>query len=385
MSNYISSDKKLGILGGGQLGKMLIQAASKWDITICVLDPNPECSCAPYAHEFTVGKFSDYEAVLNFGRTVDVITIEIENVNTDALRKLQEEGKIVHPSPEVIDTIKDKGRQKTFYRDNELSTSDFKILNAKDDVLSKINSGDITLPFVQKLCREGYDGRGVVVIKSEGDLENLLEGETIIEPLVDIDKEISVILSRNESGEINVFPPVEMEFNPEANLVEMLLAPARIDENFASKAMDLGKQVIQSLNLVGVMAVEMFLTKKGEILINETAPRPHNSGHQTIEANESSQYEQHLRAILIFPLGSVDQKSPAIMINVLGSKGFEGKVDYKEVNEVLKMKGSHLHLYGKKETRPFRKMGHITICGNDIDDLIEKGNHLKKVFRVEAK
>jgi len=385
MSIYISSEKKLGILGGGQLGKMLIQEASKMDITCCILDPNPECSSAPYAHEYTQGKFTDYNDVLNFGRTVDVITIEIENVNTEALKKLRDEGKIIHPSPEVIEIIKDKGKQKQFYQDNHLSTSNFEILDSKEEVLRRIDSGDIKLPFVQKLCREGYDGRGVAVIRDQNDLEKLLDAESIIEPLVDIAKELSVIVSRNERGEINVFPPVEMEFNPEANLVEMLLAPAIISDEDSTIAMNLGKRVIESLNLIGVLAVELFLTKEGEILINESAPRPHNSGHQTIEANESSQYDQHLRAILNMPLGSVRQRFPAIMINVLGSEGFTGKVDYKEIDEVLKMEGAHLHLYGKKETRPFRKMGHITICGENIEDIINKGNHLKKVFRVEAK
>ncbi len=385
MSTYISSDKKLGILGGGQLGKMLIQAASRWDIHISVLDPNPECSCAPFAHEFTTGKFTDYETVLAFGRQCDLITIEIENVNTDALRTLREEGKTVYPSPEVIETIKDKGKQKTFYRDNNLDTSEFQFVSGGEEIKDLINKGDLNYPFVQKLCREGYDGRGVAVIKSESDLGKLLEGESIIEPLVDIDKEISVIISRNSNGEVNVFPPVEMEFDPEANLVDMLLAPARIDEETAERAMNLGKGVVEALDHVGVIAVEMFLTKDGEILINESAPRPHNSGHQSIEANVSSQYEQHVRAILNLPLGSVDQRSSAVMINVLGDKGHTGRVVYRNLEDVLNIDGAYLHLYGKKDTKPFRKMGHITIIGDELNDLMDKGRKIKNVLRVEAK
>ena len=385
MSHYISSDLKLGILGGGQLGKMLIQSASLWDINCHVLDPNPECSAATYANGYMEGAFNDYTSVMEFGKDKDVLTIEIENVNTEALRELRDMGKKVHPSPEVIETIKDKGKQKAFYRDHNLATSEFKLITGKPRILSDLEKGDISFPFVQKLCREGYDGRGVAVIRSTDDLEKLLDGESIIEPLVDIDKEISVMLSRNEKGEINVFDPVEMEFSDEANLVEMLIAPARIDDQIAKSAMELGKRVVEELKLVGVMAVEMFLTKEGEVLINESAPRPHNSGHQTIEANESSQYEQHVRAILGIPLGSTKRLHKAIMINVLGEKGFTGKVDYKGIGEVLSTEGARLHVYGKKETKPFRKMGHITIIGEDLKDLIEKGHHLKKVIRVEAK
>jgi 5-(carboxyamino)imidazole ribonucleotide synthase len=385
MSGFISSKKKLGILGGGQLGKMLIQAASRWDINCCVLDPAADCPSAHLANEFTLGKFNDFDAVYSFGRNMDVLTIEIENVNTDALRKLREEGVLVHPSPEVIDTIKDKGKQKNFYRKHKLATSEFEIVSSKEVLLNKIESGELTYPFVQKLCREGYDGRGVAVIKSKSELNKILDGESVIEPLVNIQKEISVILSRNEDGEINAFPPVEMEFSEEANLVEMLIAPARIDAEMMTRAEKLGRQVIEALDLVGVMAVEMFLTKEGELLINESAPRPHNSGHHTIEANESSQYEQHLRAILGYSLGSTAQKSAAVMINVLGSKGFTGRVNYVNAETVLQSEGAHLHIYGKKQTKPFRKMGHITICGKDIEGLMVKAGYLKKVLRVEAK
>lgn len=385
MSEFISGKKKLGILGGGQLGKMLIQAASRWDVTCAVLDPNENCSAAPYAHEFTKGAFNDYDSVLNFGRGVDVITIEIENVNTEALKKLRDEGKTIHPSPEVIETIKDKGKQKSFYKENNLNTSAFRIVESKEEILTEISFGKITLPFVQKLCREGYDGRGVAVIKDENDLGKLLDGESVIEDMVDIHKEIAVLLSRNEKDEVNAFPPVEMEFNAEANLVEMLIAPARIDNEVVEKAVDLGKKVISSLNLVGLLAVEMFIDSKGDILINESAPRPHNSGHHTIEGNVTSQYDQLLRAILNLPLSTTKEISKAVMINVLGDKGFSGDVDFKNLDKVFETEGAYLHLYGKKDTKPFRKMGHITICGSNHDDLINKANDIKKVLKVQAK
>lgn len=385
MSDFFSGSKKLGILGGGQLGKMLIQAASKWDITCCVLDPTADCPASYYAHEFLKGNFNNYDDVLKFGRRVDLITIEIENVNTEALRQLQKEGKVVYPSPDVIDTIKDKGRQKEFYKENHLPTSDFKIVKDKKALIDAVESGDILFPFVQKLCTEGYDGRGVSVIKSKDDLEKLLEGKSVIENLVSIRKEISVIVSRNHRGDMKAFPPIEMEFNAEANLVEMLIAPALIDGELNKSAEVLGRKVAESLALVGVIAVEMFVTADGNLLINESAPRPHNSGHHTIEANVTSQYEQHLRAILGLPFGSTDQTRKAIMINLLGSKGYNGPVDYVNLEEAMEMEGVHIHIYGKKETKPFRKMGHITICGEDLNEMTKTAERLKKTLKVQSK
>ncbi|HAW52779.1 MAG TPA: 5-(carboxyamino)imidazole ribonucleotide synthase [Flavobacteriales bacterium] len=384
MEEVLSGGTRIGILGGGQLGKMFIQAASQLDIYCAILDPNPQCPAAPLANNYVQGDFSKYEDVLKFGECADVITIEIENVNTDALKVLRDQGKRVHPSPEVIETIKDKGNQKNFYRDNNIHTSDFTIYPNGPSILEGLGQGLINYPFVQKACREGYDGRGVAVIRGENDLKKLLNTESIIEPIVDIDREVAVILSRNEKGEINVFPIVEMEFSPEANLVELLVSPARIDSEKEEKAISLGKKVVESLELIGLIAVEMFVTKSGEILVNESAPRPHNSGHHTIEANVSSQYEQHLRAITGMPLGSCNPVSPAVMINVLGSEGFSGDVVYKNAEEVLNTPGAHFHIYGKKQTKPFRKMGHITICGNDVESLIERGKQLKNLVRVEA-
>lgn len=385
MNNWFSGKLKVGVLGGGQLGKMLIQASSRWDVHVAVLDPTKDCPAAHIANEFVQGRFNNYDDVIAFGRDKDVLTIEIENVNTKALRELRDRGIEVHPSPEVIETIKDKGLQKEFYRDHGIDAPEFRRFSGREDVLNAVEIGDLSIPFVQKACREGYDGRGVAVISAEEDLGKLLDTDCIVEPKVDIEKELSVILSRNASGEVNVFPSVEMEFSPEANLVEMLISPARIGEELEEKAVALGKKVVEAFEIVGLIAVEMFLTSDGRILVNESAPRPHNSGHHTIEANVSSQYEQHLRSILGLPLGHCHAHSSAVMVNVLGAEGHTGQVHYVGTEKVLETAGAHLHLYGKKETKPFRKMGHLTICGDDLEALIKTGNSLKNVIRAEAK
>lgn len=384
MENSLSAGKKLGILGGGQLGKMLIQAASQWDLIIHVLDPDPTCPSAHYCHQYTEGSFKDYDTVYQFGQKVDVLTIEIENVNTDALKKLKEEGKIVHPDPDVIALIKDKGLQKKFYREHKLATSDFEWYENPEALLDAVRTGALSLPFVQKKCTEGYDGRGVQVMRSEQDLEKVLPGESIAESLVDIAQEISVIVARNAQGDIICFPPVEMEFNPTANLVEMLLAPARISLEDQEKAEALARATIEKLDMVGVLAVEMFRTADGTIMINEVAPRPHNSGHQTIEANLTSQYAQHLRAVMDLPLGATDQVWPAVMINLLGAEGFTGPAIYDGVDQLMQTPGAYLHIYGKAQTKPFRKMGHITVMDRTLEAAVDKANQLKSVVRVIA-
>lgn len=369
---------RLGILGGGQLGKMLIQAASKWSVHTAVLDPDKDCPAAVLADEFTQGSFNDYEAVLGFGRGQDVITIEIENVNTEALEKLRSEGKTVHPSPEVIRMIKDKGRQKRFYLEHGIATAGFSMVAGREELKLCFAEGKIVFPAVQKLCTEGYDGRGVAVLRKAADLENALDGPSVVEDLVPIKKEISVVLSRNADGGIFYFPPVEMEFNSDANLIEMLIAPAGISKAESDAALKLAGKVIGSLGHVGVMAVEMFLTEKGEILVNESAPRPHNSGHHTIEACSVSQYDQHLRAVLGLPPVKPLQITKSVMVNILGT-GKPGRAAYQYLDEALMTEGASVHLYGKKYSKPFRKMGHITICGSDMNDLMKKGRELKKV------
>ncbi|MCB9335854.1 MAG: 5-(carboxyamino)imidazole ribonucleotide synthase [Flavobacteriales bacterium] len=381
---YISSDFKLGILGGGQLGKMLTLAASNWDIKTVVLDPSKECSAAHTCNEFVLGDFNDFNTVYEFGKKVDLITIEIENVNVEALKKLKQEGKKVLPCPDKLEIIKDKGLQKEFYENNQLPTSKFQLFSSEADIVKAVENQEIQLPFVQKLRKEGYDGRGVKVVENTNDLKDLLKGASLIEEKVTLKKELSVIVARSSNGEVKSFPVVEMEFNPQANLVEYLICPASISETIEEKAEKLAIDVVKSLDFVGLLAVEMFLDENDEILINEIAPRPHNSGHHTIESVVTSQYEQHLRAILGLPLGSTALKIPSIMVNVLGEPGFEGKVKYQGLKECLATEGVKLHVYGKKVTKPFRKMGHITILDKDLDNARKKADYIKEHFKVIA-
>lgn len=376
MKKFYDSDFKLGILGGGQLGRMLIQEAISFDIHVSVLDPSITCPCAALASSFTEGSFNDYDAVYNFGKTVDVLTIEIENVNTDALLALQKEGKKIYPSPENLITIKDKGLQKQFYADNNIPTSDFKLINTKEEIVS--------FPIVQKLRTGGYDGRGVQVLSSHSDLEHAFEEPSVLEDLVDIDKELSVIIARNPSGDIKSFPTVELEFNPRANLVEYLFAPADISQELENKANALAYRVADALDFVGILAVEMFLTKSGDVLVNEVAPRTHNSGHHTIESCHTSQFEQHLRAVIDLPLGDTELLSSAVMLNLLGEDGFTGNVEYRGIENVINIPGVHVHLYGKKETKPFRKMGHVTVLDQNLDKAKETALKIKKELKVEA-
>lgn len=381
MKNYFSTGFKIGILGGGQLGKMLIQAASAWDIDIYVLDPTDDCPASKLATKFVKGDFKDYESVYNFGKLVDLITIEIEHVNTDALLKLKEEGKTICPDPQTLKIIQDKGKQKDFFKDNNLISANYKIYEDHEAILSDIEEGKLNLPFMQKVCRFGYDGRGVQLVNSKKDLDNLLEGQSIVEDLVDIGKELSVIVCRNKFGEIKTYDPFEMEFNKNANLVEYLISPARVDADSRQIAVDLAEKTIKAFELVGVLAVEMFLDKDHNILINEVAPRPHNSGHHTIETALTSQYEQHIRAIMGLPLGSTDLIINSVMVNILGEDGFSGNVVYEGLDKCIKLDGVKVHIYGKKQTKPFRKMGHVTIIDKNIDNALKKADIVKHTLR----
>lgn len=381
MKNYFSTGFKIGILGGGQLGKMLIQAASAWDIDIYVLDPTDDCPASKLATKFVKGDFKDYESVYNFGKLVDLITIEIEHVNTDALLKLKEEGKTICPDPQTLKIIQDKGKQKDFFKDNNLISANYKIYQDHEAILSDIEKRKLNLPFVQKVCRFGYDGRGVQLVNSKKDLDNLLEGQSIVEDLVDIGKELSVIVCRNKFGEIKTYDPFEMEFHKNANLVEYLISPARIEKNSRQIAIDLAEKTIKAFELVGVLAVEMFLDKDHNILINEVAPRPHNSGHHTIETALTSQYEQHIRAIMGLPLGSTDLIINSVMVNILGEDGFSGNVVYEGLDKCIKLDGVKVHIYGKKQTKPFRKMGHVTIIDKNIDNALKKADIVKHTLR----
>lgn len=373
--------KKLGILGGGQLGRMLIQAAIDFDFKIKILDPDTEAPCKYIAHEFINGSLNDYETVMAFGADCDTITIEIENVNIEALEALEKQGKRVFPQPSVLRLIKDKRVQKEFYKSNGLPTADFILTDNQADT-KKYSS---FLPAVHKLGQGGYDGKGVQVIRSEADFSKAFDAPSVLEKMVDFEKELAVIVARNEDGETKTFPVVEMVFHPEANLVEYLFAPANISEEIEQKAEEIAIKTAQAFGIVGLLAVEMFLTKDGEILINEVAPRPHNSGHQTIRANDVSQFEQHLRAILNLPLGSTTAHSMAAMVNLLGEEGFSGEANYEGMNEIIKVEGVHPFLYGKKITKPFRKMGHITIIDQNFEKLKEKVNFVKETIKVISK
>lgn len=378
----MSNRKKLGILGGGQLGKMLSIAAGPWHYPIHMLDESSTFPAGPYSMGFTEGSFKDYEAVLAFGRQMDVVSIEIEHVNTAALEQLEKEGIKVHPAPRALNIIKDKGLQKQFYTQHNIPTSSYQLFDSEADLREAIAGGQLSFPFVQKSRTAGYDGKGVALLKSEADLEKILPGACLIEELVAIEKELSVIAARNERGEIATFPLVEMEFNEEANLVEFLLCPARVSDAVAQEADALARKVIGAFNVCGLLAVELFWTKSGEILVNEVAPRPHNSGHHTIESCLTSQFQQHLRAVLDLPLGNTASTSPAVMLNLLGEPGHTGPAQYQGFEDCLAIEGVFIHLYGKEITKPFRKMGHITILGASAEDAIEKAMRVKELLKV---
>ncbi len=380
--NYFSSDFKLGILGGGQLGKMLLYNTRKFDIYTTVLDASNEAPCKIACNKFHLGDLLDYDAVYNFGKQVDVLTFEIENVNVDALEALEREGVKVYPASKTLRTIQNKAKQKLFYTDNNLPTASFVRFAYTSEITEAIKNGGLDLPFVWKSAQFGYDGKGVKIVRSFTDLEGLPNVECIAEKLIPFKNELAVTVARNPSGDISVYPVVEMEFHPEANQVEYVICPARIDDSIAQKAKNVALKVSQAFKHVGLLAVEMFLTQDDEILINEVAPRPHNSGHQTIEASYTSQFEQHLRAILNLPLGNPDNKVAGVMVNLVGAENHTGKVKYENIETIMKLEGVTPHIYGKKETRPFRKMGHVTIVDENIDKAREKAELVKNSIKV---
>ncbi len=382
-----STTQKIGILGGGQLGKMLCLAAANWDFKTYILDPTAGCPASQVCTEHSPGDFNNYDDVLAFGRDKDLITIEIEHVNTDALRDLQAMGKTVHPNPDALDIIKDKGLQKEFYQKNGIPTARFELFEDEKALVKAIETGRWHLPLVQKTRTAGYDGKGVAVLRTKEDLKTkLLKGACLAEELADIQVELAVIAARNPSGDVAVFPAVEMDFHPEANLVEFLLCPARVPNLVEAEAEALAERVIRSLDICGLLAVELFLTKSGELLVNESAPRPHNSGHHTIDSAITNQFEQHLRAITDLPLGSGAQKvAAAVMINLLGEAGHKGPVHYEGAEQCLALEGVYLHLYGKALTSPFRKMGHATITAASVEAAIKKADLVKKYMKVVSK
>ncbi|MBG6187977.1 5-(carboxyamino)imidazole ribonucleotide synthase [Flavobacterium sp. CAN_S2] len=380
--NYFSSDFKLGILGGGQLGKMLLFDTRKFDIQTYVLDPSNEAPCKIACDQFFKGDLMDFETVYNFGKKVDVLTFEIELVNLEALVKLEEEGLKVFPSPKTLKLIQNKGIQKDFYTQNAIPTANYKRFDDLKSLVVSILDSKTKLPFVWKCTEFGYDGNGVKVIRQISDLDNLANVECIAEEMVPFKNELAVIVCRNPSGEIKTYPVVEMEFHPEANQVEYVICPARIDDKVAEKARAIALTVSEKFNHVGLLAVEMFQTEDDEILVNEVAPRPHNSGHYSIEASYTSQFENHLRAILDLPLGNTDSKVAGIMVNLVGAEGFSGNVVYENIEKILGWNGVTPHIYGKKQTRPFRKMGHVTIINEDIIEARRIAEDVKNTIRV---
>ncbi len=380
--NYFSSNFKLGILGGGQLGKMLLNDTRKFDIYTCVLDASDEAPCKIASNEFHLGNLMDFDAVYNFGKQVDVLTIEIENVNVDALEALEKLGKKVYPSSKTLRTIQNKATQKLFYVDHNLPTAPFSRFAYLSEIEDTINNGGLKFPFVWKAAQFGYDGNGVKVVRTLSDLEGLPKGECIAETVVPFKNELAVFVGRKASGGTKTFPVVEMEFHPEANQVEYVICPARISEEVAKKAIDIALKTSKAFNHVGLLAVEMFQTENDDILINEVAPRPHNSGHQTIEASYTSQFEQHLRAILNLPLGRTDSKVGGVMVNLVGAEGFSGNVVYKNIESIMKMEGVTPHIYGKKQTRAFRKMGHVTIVNENLNEARRIAEEVKKTIKV---
>ena len=385
MPHYFSSNFTLGILGGGQLGKMLLTETRKFDITTKVLDPSADAPCRIACNTFVQGALTDFDTVYNFGKDVDVLTIEIENVNVDALKKLQSEGVKVYPSPQTIELIQNKATQKQFYATHNIPTAPFHRFESLANLQKAVANQEITLPFVWKSARFGYDGNGVKIVRHLPDLSLLPEGECIAENLVPFAKELAVIVARNVSGEATTYPVVEMEFHPEANQVEYVLCPARISEEIAQKARAIAVQVAEAFQVVGLLAVELFLTAEGEVLVNEVAPRPHNSGHYSIEAAYTNQFEQHLRAILDLPLGNTDSKVAGVMVNLVGAEGYQGDVVYENIEQILAMQGVTPHIYGKRETRPFRKMGHITITHPDIETARAIAQKVKETIVVVSK
>ena len=376
----IYSHPTLGVLGGGQLGRMLIQSAINYNQDIHILDPDPNAPCKDLAQEFTVGSLKDFDQVYAFGQHCDVITVEIESVNTEALQKLVDEGKKVFPQPQLLALIQDKRKQKQFYLEHGIPTAEFILTENRAEVFANASF----LPAVNKLGKEGYDGRGVQVLRTAADLDLAFDAPGLLEKLIDFDKEIAVTVARNERGEVVAYPAVECAFHPTANLVEFLFAPAGISSEIEQKAQAIAKDLILKLDLVGILAVELFVTRSGEVLVNEIAPRPHNSGHHSIEANFTSQFEQHLRAVMNWPLGNTALRCPAAMINLLGEPGYEGAVLVEGLDEAMAEKGVYIHLYGKKHTKPFRKMGHVTLLGEDIEEVKDKAQRIKAGIKIKS-
>lgn len=369
---------KVGILGGGQLGRMLLQAAANYVVDVYVLENDEHCPAAGLCQNFVKGNIKDFDTVYNFGKTLDAITIEIEAVNVEALEKLESEGIKVYPKPSVIKTIRNKIHQKEFYKTNEIPSPEFRVTNS----LAELNVHESFLPAVHKVGEGGYDGRGVQVLKSSKEFEKGFDAPSVLEKMVSIDKEISLIVCMNDKGETAIYPPAEMIFDPVLNLLDYQISPAKLDEKILWKAEAIALRLLKAFDSPGLFAVEMFVDKTGDVFVNETAPRVHNSGHHTIEANYSSQYDMLWRIILGYPLGNTDPILPSSIVNLLGAEGFAGEAKYEGLDEVLKMDNVFVHLYGKKQTKPGRKMGHVTVISKEYAELTYKAHKIKNTIKV---
>ena len=377
-------DKTLGIIGGGQLGKMLLSECNKMNIKTHILDLNEDSPCKKMTNKFYCGDFKDFDTVLSFGKECDLITFEIEHINVDALEKLENLGKEVYPSSKTLRIIQDKNRQKSFFRDYGIPTANFKYFRNIEDLSKSIDNNKIKFPCVWKKTKFGYDGFGVKILKSAEDTISLPDTEMIIEDLIPFEKELSVIVARNPDGEIKCFKTVEMEFNVDSNQVEFVISPAKISEKVDKMAQELAIKLSKSLKCVGLLAVEMFLNNE-TILINEVAPRPHNSGHLSIETCKTSQFQQHIRSVFNLKLGNTEHDGHAIMLNLVGDENYSGKVLYENLDTVFKIQNANLHIYGKNETRPNRKMGHITIICNNFDEGYQSAKLLKSKIKIKSK
>jgi 5-(carboxyamino)imidazole ribonucleotide synthase len=369
---------KIGILGGGQLGKMLLQAAANYPVETFVMENEADCPAAHLCHHFIKGDIKDFEDVYKFGKGLDAVTIEIETVNTDALEKLEQEGVKIYPKPAVIKTIRNKILQKQFYKDNNIPTSDFIITQTLEELKQQVGY----LPAVHKIGIGGYDGRGVQVIKTTADIEKGFDAPSVLEKMVSIHKEIAQIVVVNDKGETALYPPVDMVFDPDLNLLDYQVSPADMPEKTRWKVEAVSLAVVKALNSPGIFAVELFVDEEGNVYVNETAPRVHNSGHHTIEANYSSQFDMLWRVMLQYPLGNTDHIIPAAIVNLLGEEGFNGNACYKGLEEVLQIDNAFVHIYGKKITKPGRKMGHVTILSKEKQELIHQANRVKNTIKV---
>lgn len=377
-------NKKIGIIGGGQLGKMILDETNKIDLEVSILDPNKNSPCKNLTKNFIQGDFNDFDTVLNFGLAHDIISYEIEHINVDALDELVSKGIEVQPSPEILRIIQDKNLQKSFFKENNFPTSDFSYFNSKNDLLNSFKKSNLSFPCVWKKTKFGYDGFGVKILNTKNDFSKLPDAEMIIEDLIEFKKELSVIVAVNKKGDIKAYETVEMEFNPDSNQVEFVISPANISENINRNAKKIAYELAKKINLIGLLAVEMFLTNDDKILINEIAPRPHNSGHFSIDACPTSQFKQHINSIMNLELGETSHQNCAVMLNLVGGNSHTGEVKYENLDLVKNQKNVYIHIYGKKITRPNRKMGHVTVICDNFASAYKKAKEIKEIIKVKS-